>query len=134
DEEQLVIHTATRSAAIMLRASQQADTSLWHYLDTDGAPYRPRNAVLCYGAHWVGDAQSNAIGILDDHLSAHFGTEPGWAFDAGLLYNDGRAFVLREVEITGQFPQAEQAVFFSLTRDGELWSREVSRIMDGRRS
>lgn len=134
DEEQLVIHTATRSAAIMLRASQQADTSLWHYLDTDGAPYRPRNAVLCYGKHWVGDGQSNAIGVLDEGISAHFGVEPGWAFDAGLLYNDGRAFVLREVEITGQFPQAEQAVFFSLTREGELWSREVSRIMDGRRS
>ncbi len=132
NEQQLVVHTETKSAAITLRASQEADTGLWHYLETDGGPYAPRNAVWCYDKHWVGSGTT--IGVLDDAISAQFGTEPGWSFDAGLLYNDGRAFVLREVEITGQFPRAEQAVFFSLTREGELWSREVSRIMDGRRT
>jgi hypothetical protein len=133
DETQLVVHAGEASVAISLRGSQEADAGLWHRLSTNGGAYRPRNAVWVHSEHFVGDCTSGALGVLDDGLTAHFGEEPGWSFDAGLLYNDGRGFILREVEITGQFPQEEGAVFFSMTRDGGLWSNEVSLRLTGRR-
>lgn len=132
DEQHLVVHAGECSAALAMRGSQEAEAGLWHKLDSKGGKYRPRNAVYCYGAHYVGDVSSNRIGILDSAISAHFGEEPGWSFDAGLLYNDGRGFILHCAEITGQFP--ETAVFFSVTRDGELWSREVARRLTGKRN
>src|SRR5690606_21587310 len=126
-------HAGDQSAAASMRGSQDAETWLWHMLEGRNGPYRPRNAVWVYGKHYVGDVGSAVLGVLDESITAQFGEEPGWSFDAWLLYNDGAAFILREVEITGQFPQAEGAVFLSMTRDGELWSGEVALRLTGRR-
>lgn len=133
DEQQLVAHVGLVSYCLSFGASEEAGAGLWHRLESRTGAYRPRNAVWVHGKHWVGDLSSATFGTLTEATAAHFGTEPGWSFDAGLLYNEGFGFILREVEIMGQFPQSEGAVFFAITRDGELWSREVVRYMTGDR-
>jgi hypothetical protein len=133
EEQQLIVHVGDCTFALSYAASQEARDGLWHQLNTYTAPYRPRNTVFVYGAHWVGDRETNALGVLTEAQTAHFGTEPGWSFDAGLLYNDGAGLILRQVEISGLFPQEVGSVFFSMTRDGELWSKEVARRMTGDR-
>lgn len=133
DERYIIVHADQHSAALTFSASGEAGTGLWHRLETDGSAYRPRNPVWAFGKHWVGDVGSNALGYLDAAVSAHFGTEPGWSLDAGLLFNDGRGYILRETEITGQLPVTGSTLFFSMTRDGELWSAEQPLRHDGRR-
>lgn len=133
DEQQLVAHIGRASYCLSFGASQQASAGLWHRLVSKGGAYRPRNAVWVHGKHWVEDGASHAFGTLSEAVTAHFGHEPGWEFDAGLIYNDGRSFILRELEVVGQFPQTEGSVFMAITRDGELWSKEVSRYMTGDR-
>ena len=140
DEQHLILHAGNVSAGIAMKASEQAHDYLWHRLEgANGGRYRPRNVVYLGGQYFVGDAASSKVGVLEKDLSAHFDEEPGWRFDAGLLYADGQgntlapALLLSEIEISGQFPVTPTAVFFSMTRDGELWSREVSRRTTGQR-
>lgn len=133
DERYLVVHAGQNSAALTSVASGAAQKGLWHRLNTGSGPYRPRNAVWANGRHYVGDVSSNALGYLDVTESEHFGTEPGWSLDAGLLFNDGRGYIVNEVEFTGQYPVEGSTVFFSMTRDGELWSEERPLRHDGRR-
>jgi len=132
-ERYIVVHAGEQSVALTFSASGEAQKGLWHRLQTDGGPYRPRNAVWAGGRHYVGDVASSALGYLDDTETAHFGTEPGWSLDAGLLFNDGKGYILREVEFAGQYPVDGSTVFFSMTRDGELWSEERPLRHDGRR-
>lgn len=132
-EQHLVVHVGQCSAALVLKASQEAGTGLWHQLATGQGRYRPRNAVFWQGQHYVGDIETTALGVLDSEITAHYGVEQGWSLDAGMLYNDGFGLILNEVEIMGQFPQTETAVFFSMTRDGELWSNEISLRLNGTR-
>jgi hypothetical protein len=134
DEQHLVLHAGTTSAGMAMKASEEAGVSLWHRLEgANGGKYRPRNVVYLNGQYWVGDALSNSVGVLEKSLSAQFDEEPGWSFDAGLLNADGKSLIVHEVEISGQFPTTPTALFFSITRDGELWSREIGRRTTGRR-
>lgn len=137
DEQHLILHAGKVSAGLAMRATTEANALLWHRLTTDGGAYRPRNAVYCYDQYNVGDVASAQLGVLRKDLTAHFGTEAGWQVDAGLLYgdNDGPTLafrvMLREVELTGQFPVGKSTPFFSMTRDGRTWSREISRPLTG---
>jgi hypothetical protein len=130
-EQQIVVHLDNESIGLSVRGSGQADAGLWHVLRSKAGTYRPRNAVWFAGKHWVGDVSSAALGKLDDSVTAHFGEEPEWSFDAGLIYNDGQAAIVQDVELVGQF--SGQALFFSMTFDGETWSREIARRLTGRR-
>lgn len=134
EESQLFIHLEHRTIGISIKTSQVADAGAWFVLHSgDFGRYRPRNAVHCYGRLWVGDADSSALGTLSEDTAAHFGTEPPWQFDSALMFADGAGIHAHEVELIGQFPLTPSAVFFSITRDGALWSREVSRRLTGRR-
>lgn len=132
-EEQVIVHLEDCSLALSVRGSEIAEDGLWHVLESRRGRYRPRNAVLYQGRHFVGDFESKALGVLDDAITAHFGEEPHWSFDVGLLYQQEGGAIVREVEITGQFPASPTAVFFSMTYDGETWSREVARHLTGSR-
>lgn len=132
-EQQIIVHLADCSVALALKSSQAADAGLWHILQgRDGVAYGPRNALWHAGQHWVADGAS--IGVLDPSTAALFGEEPGWGFDAGLIYNDGNALILQEVRLAGQFPPAGTTAFFSITYDGETYSREIARRLQGYRN
>ena len=133
EEAQLVIHLTSQSIGIALHTSSEADQGAWFTLQSGRfAPYRLRNAVLCYGSHWVGDASTAALGTLSESDTRHFGEIADWQFDTALLYS-GEDIYLSEIELIGQFPTTASAVFLSMTRDGVAWSGEVSRILTGRR-
>lgn len=130
-EVQIVVHMDHCSVVVSAKVSELANATLWHILQGRDGGYNARHAVWVYDRHWVADGVK--VGTLEETSTALFGVEPGWSFDAGLLYNDGVGLILAEVEIAGQFPTAGTTVFFSLTYDGETWSREVGRTLTGRR-
>lgn len=130
-EQQVLVHLESVTVAISVATSDQAQRTTPFLLSSGGA-YRPRNAVYCYGKHWVGDVAGNALGVLDEGTHLQFGQEYDWQFDGGLMFNEGNGFLVNEVELFGQFPVTPFAVFFSITRDGVHWSREVARRTTGR--
>lgn len=133
EERQLLIHLQDKTLAIALGTSSEGENGAWFILQSGRfEPYRLRHAVWCYGQHIVGDMNNPQIGVLsaDDR---HFGDRPDWQFDASLLFNDGKAFLVSDIELFGQFPTEEHAVFLSMSRDATVYSREVARRMTGRR-
>lgn len=135
EDDYLVLHTPNTSAMMKLRTTGQSQNALWTILHSGRfGSYRPRRAVWDGERHVVADNESNALGVLSEAVSDHFGDPPDWQFDGGLLFNEGTGLVFEEIELFGQFPLDEDSVIFlSVTRDGELWSNEVSRRMTGRR-
>ncbi len=133
EERQLLIHLADKTLGIALGTSSEGEQGAWFILHSGRfAPYRLRRAVWCYGHHIVGDRDSAAVGTLTGEAE-HFGVLPDWQFDAALMFADGKPFLVNDVELFGQFPTRENAVFLSMSRDAVTWSREVSRRMTGRR-
>ncbi|MEW9855927.1 packaged DNA stabilization protein [Novosphingobium sp. M1R2S20] len=130
-ERQIIVHLAGKSWALSLSTTEAASKSAWFALQSGAfGPYRLRHAVLHGTRHIVGDTQSNRLGVLTGEK--HFGEAADWRFDAALLFDPAGALV-SEIELFGQFPLEPNAVFFSMTRDGVQWSREVSRALTGRR-
>lgn len=130
-ERQVIIHLAGKSWGISLSTTEKASQSAWFVLQSGNfGPYRLRHAVLHEGKHYVGDLNSFALGTLGG--ATHFGEAADWLFDAALLF-DPAGVLVSEIELFGQFPTEENAVFFSMTRDGVLWSRESARRLTGRR-
>lgn len=132
-EVHLIVHLSAMSIGIALNASAAAEQGAWFILMSGMfEPYRIRRAVLQNGKHYVDDTQSNALGVLGEG-EPHFGALAEWRFDTASMFNDGQGLIIGEVELFGQFPTVHNAVFFSITRDGVLWSQEISRILTGRR-
>jgi hypothetical protein len=125
NEWRLLVHLPAETWAFLLNASRAAGEPIWYKLRTDETGYRCRNAVDAYGRSFVGDTQGGAFGYLADDNRDHFGVEPNWSFEAGLLYNQALGAILHSVELVGLPGRGgEGAVFMSLTRDGETWSQE----------
>lgn len=133
EERQLLVHLQEKTLGIALGTSSEGEQGAWFVLHSGRfAPYRLRRAVWCYGQHIVGDRDTAQVGVLTD-AAEHFGDLPDWQFDAALLFSDGKAFLVNDVELFGQFPTTGNAVFLSMSRDATVYSREVARKMTGRR-
>ncbi|MDT0507532.1 packaged DNA stabilization protein [Novosphingobium sp. MMS21-SN21R] len=133
EERQLLVHLQDKTLGIALGTSTEGEQGAWFILNSGRlAPYRLRRAVWCYGKHIVGDRDSAQLGVLTE-APEHFGDGADWQFDTALMFNDGKAFLVNEVELFGQFPTVPNAVFLSMSRDAVVYSREVSRRMMGRR-
>lgn len=131
-ERQVLVHLSGKTWAISLSTTEQAESSAWSVLHSGHfGPYRLRRAVLHDGEHIVGDAASDQLGMLK-RGEKHFGEAADWRFDAATLFDPAGALI-SEIELFGQFPAEANAVFFSMTRDGVKWSREVARALTGRR-
>lgn len=135
EDDHLILHTPNGSAMLKVRAASEIGGRVWSYLHSGrkGA-YRLRYAVWDGTRHVVGDYTSNALGVLSDEIAEHFGQKTEQWFDAGLLFNDGRGIIVQEIELFGQFPLGRPSnVFLSATRDGQVYSNEVSRNLVGLR-
>jgi hypothetical protein len=117
-------------------ASRVAGQPVWYRIVTDISGYRCRNAVEAYGLRIVGDTQSGTFGYLTDVDRRHFGIEPIWQFEAGLLYNQGVGAIVHSIELIGLPGRGGVgAVFMSTTRDGETWGAERAvRLIPANRS
>jgi hypothetical protein len=130
DEERLYVHLPTRSFVYMRQASLQAQVPIWHAI-ADGAradlAYTPRHMALTYGKWLVGDVDGR-LGTLDYSIETHFGEIAGWQFDTSFLYNEGKAVIVKTVELVGLPGRTpfgtNPGVSLSLTQDGQTWSIE----------
>jgi hypothetical protein len=135
DDVHLVVHTPDASAMMILETSSELGDKIWTILHSGRfGPYRLRHAVWDGVRHVCGDLVSGALGVMTRETAAHFGQVTDWRFDVGLMFNDGRGFIMQEVELFGQYPlDRPSSVFLSVTRDGEVWSNEVARGLLGLR-
>ena len=135
DEQHLVVHLDDRAIVLAIRASAETGAGAWHIAHSGYfGPYRARFAVYCYGKHIVGDPASKALGVLTHETDTHFDDTAHWRFDAGLLFDEGRGLIVREVELFGRKPDKPTTIWLSMTRDGQTYSREVGRKLRGRRA
>lgn len=135
EDDHLIVHTPNASAMLKIRTASEIGGRLWTFLYSGRqGPYRLRHAVWDGARHTVGDFTSNALGVLTDTAADHFGQKTDQWFDAGLLFNEGRGIIVQELELFGQYPIGRPSnVFVSVTRDGQVYSNEVSRAMLGLR-
>lgn len=135
DDVHLVVHTPDVSAMIILETASEIGDKVWTILHSGRfGPYRPRHALWDGTRHVCGDLVSGALGVMTRDTAAHFGQTTDSRFDVGLMFNDGKAFILQELELFGQFPLGRPStVFVSVTRDGEVWSNEVAIRLVGLR-
>jgi hypothetical protein len=131
-EKHVLMHLTDQTIGLSLNTSAEAEEPVWFVLRSGDAPCRRRNAILCYGQHWIGDSQSGKYGILADNGQC-FGSAIPWQFDAALMFSNGRGFLATEIELFGQTPTTGSSVFLSMTRDGVAWTREMARRLDGQR-
>jgi hypothetical protein len=125
-EQRLLVHLPTETWIYCAEASGKVQTAIW-YRATSGDSYRIRNAVQAYGKVIVGDSESAAIGELSDDTDKHFGVKPDWAFDTGLIYNEGKGALVHSVELVGLPGRGEASnISMSSTLDGQLWTEPVA--------
>ena len=135
DEQHLIIHLSDRAIVLAIRATGEVGQGAWHiahsgYFDR----YRLRHAVFVYGKHICGDPTSGTLGVLSHDVDTHYGETVHWRFEAGLLFDQGNGMIMREVDLFGRKPSKPTTIWLSMTRDGETWSREVGRKLEGKRS
>lgn len=128
-ERRLLVHLPTKTLMFLPNASRALEANVWVELNSgQGQPYRIRNAVHCYGKCYVGDTNSAGLGVLTDGASSHFGEAAEWQFDAGLIYNEGKGFIVHGLELVGLPGRSalgeEPQAFLSITRDGLTYSSE----------
>lgn len=128
-ERRLFVHLPDESWVYLLHQSELAQIPIWYRVKTDDSGYRCRNAVSAYGMWIVGDTQSGEVGYLTPDSREHFGIDPGWQFDCGLIYNQGLGAILHSIELMGLPGRGDTTVFLSFTADGETFGpeRAVSR-------
>jgi hypothetical protein len=125
DEERLFVHLPTESWVFCAKATLKVEEAVWYRARSGAGAYRIRNAIPAYGKIIVGDTESAAVGELSDDVSTHFGQEPGWSFDAGLIPGAGILHSAELVGLPGRGPHGEEStIFMSMTRDGETYSVE----------
>jgi hypothetical protein len=101
-ERRLFVHLPDKTLVFLMNASKILGEPVWYVAQSgSGEPYRIRNAVICYGKTYVGDASGNLIGELSDTVSTHFGDPAEWRFDVGLLYNQAKGGIVNSIELVG---------------------------------
>lgn len=128
DDQRLIIHLPAVSWGFSAQASRKSQVKTWcRYVTSTGTTgrFEGRGLVLAYGKYIVGSS-TGQIGYLDSTTALHYGAEVGWLFDTSLLYNDANKGLLSQLELVGTPGRgnADSRIFFSYTKDGEIWSQE----------
>lgn len=133
-ERRLLIHLPDKTLVYFLNASRLLQEDVWAVFHSgQRQPYRLRYATLVGNRTFVGDLASNAVGLLSDQVSTHFGEPAEWQFDAGLIYNEGRGGILHTLELVGLPGRApfgeDPRVYLSWSRDGQTFGIEREASM-----
>lgn len=131
--QHVLIHLPDRCLVYDTIGSQAMQEPLWFCLHSglrDPATYRARHLVWCYGQWNVADPTSTALGVLTSDVSSHYGATVGWDFGTSIVYNEGAAAVMHELELvclTGRVAaDADPVIWTQYSEDGETWSQERS--------
>lgn len=128
DDQRLLIHTPYRTWSFSQQVSAQSQAKAWcSYVSatTTTGRYEGRGHVFCYGK-WIVASSTGQIGILDGSTASHYGQNVCWQFDTPLFYNNADKGILTGIELIGTPGRgnSDSRVFFSYTKDGEVWSVE----------
>jgi hypothetical protein len=127
---QVLIHLPTKTLAYDLEASKQLQNQVWFVLSSaafEVGKYQARNLTFAYQKWWVGDTETEQIGVLDELISTHWGNPTAWEFVAQMVYNKGSGAIFHELEIVslpgkGAFGvEAQIGTDYSI--DGLKWSQ-----------
>lgn len=128
DDSRLILHLPNRSWGFSSQVSKNSSVKTWcqYVTSTNGiGAYEGRGLVYCYG-EWIVGSSTGKIGVLDRGIAEHYGQQVGWHFDTTLLYNDADRGIVNGIELVGTPGRgnADSRIFFSYTKDGEVWSQE----------
>lgn len=125
DDQRLLVHTPYRTWGFTAQVTKKSQVKTWCQYQTNGR-YEGRGHVYCYG-QWIVGSSTGQIGILDDTTAQHYGQDVPWQFDTTLFYNEANRGILTGIELIGTPGRGDEGmVFFSYTKDGEVWSLERS--------
>ena len=131
NHQTVYINLPDQTLAFDTMGSKAVDELMWYRLSSgvnNLAQYKGQGLVWCYDQWNVADPVSGAIGVLSDSTGDHFGQAVGWQFDTQIMYADGNAAILHEIEmvaLSGRVKaDADPVVFTSYSTDGETWSQE----------
>lgn len=81
--------------------------------------WRVNYITHCYGEYYVGDVDTNDIGILDD-IATDYGDDVEYGFDTFARFARGSYFTVRSLEIDGLAGQAspQRTIGLSVSEDG----------------
>jgi Phage stabilisation protein len=113
-------------------ATHISQRPIWFILTTSitgDAQFQAQNLTWVYDKWLVGNA-SGSVGYLNDKLSTHWEETTGWEFATQILYNDGSAAIIHELELVGLPGRValglDPVIWTSFSEDGETWSQEFS--------
>ena len=129
----LMFHLPDRTLVFDAAASEALGQNIWFVMVTavQGiARFRAQNYVWCYDRWNVEDPLSTTIGRTADTIGSHWGQKVRWEFGTIILYNEGRAVIINQLELValpgrvalGQDP----FIATSYSLDGLTWSQEHS--------
>lgn len=130
DDERLIVHLPSESWGFSSQVTKKSAVKTWcRYVTSTGVSgrYEGRGLVYCYG-QWIVGSSSGQVGVLDWNTAQHYGADVGWQFDTTLIYNEANRGILTGIELIGTPGRGNDdgRVFFSYTKDGEVWSMERS--------
>lgn len=128
DEQRLVMHLPDRSWCFSTQVSSKGGVKTWcQYVTskTTSGRYEGRGLVYAEG-QWIVASSSGQIGVLDRSTAQHYGEDVGWQFETAYLYNKGSGAIVHNLRLVGTPGRgnADSRIFFSYTKDGEVWSME----------
>jgi hypothetical protein len=127
----LYIHLPDQTLVYDAPASAAAGEPVWHVLTSGNAAltkYRARNFVFAFDRWIGGDPDAARLCELTRDVSSHYGAVVGWDFSTVVLYAEGNAGQVHEIELValpGRVPLGvAPSVWTSYSEDGRVWSQE----------
>lgn len=128
DDNRLILHLPNVTWSFSSQVSRKSQIKTWcRYVTSTSTTgrYEGRGLVYCYGK-WICGSSTGKLGVLDRTTAQHYGADVGWQFDTTLLYNEAARGIINAIELIGTPGRgnADSRVFWSYTKDGEVWSQE----------
>lgn len=127
----LYVHLPQQTLVYDAAASEVVQQPAWFNLGSSivgDSIYRARNFVWCYDKWLCADPASNALGVMDDAISTHYGQVIGWEFGTQIIYNESFGAIFHQMELVALPGRvalgADPVVWTSYSIDGENWSQE----------
>lgn len=102
--ETLMIHLPDVTMCYDAGGSQVLQQPVWYYLTSSASlsgAYRARYYVWANDRWMIGDPASAAVGEINASVATHWGEHVSWSFGTPVIYNEGRAFAVHEIELVG---------------------------------
>lgn len=126
---QLIIRLPDRTLVYDASSSAVMQQPVWFELSgaaRGSGRHLCSNRTWCYGKWIVGDPTASRIGYLTPSTGNQWGSEVGWEFSTGIVYNASQRAIIHELELvalTGRTSETTSPrIWCEQSDDGETWS------------